>query len=174
MKAKKAKPIRILLVDKFTATGSSSEYCPEVFDATVATIDPEDGKPRNWSRPYFDSRFLGDTGGFSVRAFVSSIREQGILSFVMARTVHSSNADEYIETARALAALVKREAKLRESMGSPHGAAEVLIRQILTLNVSAVFIRPEGSRETWLSAGEWKRYTVGDFANQLRRTYPAA
>ena len=171
MKAKKAKPVRILLVDKFVNPAQVSGDLQDVFTATVATVDPDDGKPRNWSRPYFDERFPGDTGGFSLRAFISST-DKSILSFITAREVCSDNADDYIETAKAITALEKRGAKLAESQGYARGAAEVLVRQILTLDVSAVFTRPEGSREAWLSSGEWKRYTVGEFANLIRRAYP--
>ena len=172
MKAKKAKPARILLVGKFTTPAQVSGDLHDVFTATVATVDPDDGKPRNWSRPYHADRFPGDTGGFSLRAFVSS--DKKILSFVKARDVCSDNADEYTETAKAITALEKRGAKLEESHGYARGAAEVLIRQILALDVSAVFTRPEGSREAWHTSGEWKRYTVGEFANLIRRAYPAA
>ena len=171
MKAKKAKPVRILLVDKFVNPAQVSGDLQDVFTATVATLDPDDGKPRNWSRPYFDERFPGDTGGFSLRAFISST-DKSILSFITARGVCSGDADEYLEAAKAIAAMQKRDAKLAESLGYARGAAEILIRQIFTLDVSAVFIRPEGLRETWLSSGEWKRYTVGEFANLIRRAYP--
>ena len=161
---------RSLLIDKFITPDKAFGQYPTVFQCTVATLDDEDGKPRNWSKPYSFNRIAGDTGGFRINAFIAD--DGRILSSVNAPQVCSSNADEYADVAKALKAMEARETKLRETLGCPQNALDKLIRQILCLNVAEVYERHEGDEHlTMMNKGPWIARPIGDLANRLHRAY---
>jgi hypothetical protein len=162
---------RILLVDLLTRPSEALGHYPDVFQATVACLDGTDGTPRNWRRPYADQRVKADTGGFSISAFKSS--DDRILPSFRAPEVHSDNPHEYLEVADALKAMDRRLERLRDLIGSPSGEIERMIRQIMALNVEAVWLRPRDGKThpCNLTQGEWEIHSVGAFADILRDVF---
>jgi hypothetical protein len=162
---------RILLVDLLTRPSEALGHYPDVFQASVACLDPEDNTPRNWRRPYADQRIKADTGGFSISAFKSS--DDRILFSFKAPSVHSDSPHEYLEVADAIKAVDRRLERLRDKLGSPSGDIERMIRQIMALNVETVWMRPRDGKTHPgnLTQGEWEIHSLGAFADILRNVF---
>jgi len=161
---------RILLIDRFITPAYAFGEYPTVFIATVATIDDDDGKPRNWTYPYSFDRIKNDVGGFRITAFLTN--EGRILSHVKAPEVHSSNPSEYMDTAKAINAMNARDTDLNETLGYPANTLESLIRQILVLGIKDVYERNDDNKHhSMLNRGDWVISSIGKLSNSLRSAY---
>ena len=153
------------MIEELTAPCDARGNVPDVFCAIVAKVG-EDGKPRNWSKPYYEERVNGDTGGFSIRAFRCD--DGAILSLWRGREVESDDVEDYLDTATALKGVHKRLTAMNASEGYAADEIASMLRLIRAFRVEAVYSRPADYHSEWLTKGEWKVETVGEFANRLR------
>jgi hypothetical protein len=156
---------RILMIEELKAPCDARGNVPDVFRAIVAKVG-EDGKPRNWSNPYHEERVNGDTGGFSIRAFRCD--DGKVLSLWRGREVESDDVQDYIDAVTSLRGVHKRLAVMKADEGYAADEIASMLRLIRAFRVEAVYSRPEHYHSEWLTKGEWKVETVGEFANRLR------
>lgn len=161
---------RILLVDTLERPDASNcdrSVTNYPFSAIVACVDPEDDKPRNWSLPYTWDRFPSDTGGCSLRAW--EYEPGRLLASSSGPEIRCGKLEDYEWAAKALKSIDRRRRKIESDRGTandPTGVEDVC-RWIESTGVKRVY-RRVGEDSGWLSKGDWKVDTVGDFLGELR------
>lgn len=137
------------------------------FSAVVACVDPDDDKPRNWRLPPYFDRFPSDTGGCSIRAWE---HEPGrLLASSSGPEINYGELADYESAVKALKTIKRRRSKIDKDRGLPNDltGVEDVCRWIEATGVKRVF-RRLGEDTGWLSKGDWKVDSVGDFLSELR------
>lgn len=161
----------IAIVDKLELLKPSVNfgYCPEI-SVAIGRVDEKDGTPRNFSLGYETPK--SSNGGCFARIFASDCgtgTNANIFSWY-GPALSFPDLRQYQHGLRAIERIGKRLDGMYAERGASVDCADGIGRWLEACGVSAVYVRPEGERENqWLSRGEWRVLSIGEFVNLVRR-----
>lgn len=158
----------IAMVDTLQPLRPSDFNAPEI-RVTIARLNPEDNKPRNWSLDYQEPK--NSTGGCFGRAFCSSYKPEVYFSWFGPEITYG-DLNQYNHASRALKTIGARLDKISATRGASADAAECFGRWLEACGIEKVFVREPDCRATWLNEIDWQQWSIGRFVHEVRALYP--
>lgn len=162
----------IALVNTINKLHPASHWttCGPEISVTIAVLSEKD-TPQNWSMNYDTAK--SSVGGCRARIFASDgnyhEKYQANLFGWYGPEIGYGDLREYEHGARAVKNIGKRLEEIYRDRGAEVDAADSMGRFLEACNIDQVWMRPNhDSNRSWLSEGDWRQLSVGEFVNLVR------